>query len=339
MNKNHRIAFTVAMTLTAGLGIAQPAVAANRTFVSLSGSIRSLTTPNGDPTSVNSTDSSFISPTLQPVQTSDSITGHGFDFGAPPLTGSGFTGVGTASGFAKAAPGVLGVRVNASSAVVPRVDSRTFAAADITASALVTDTFRINTSFQGQLINASGSLLLAGDEFLSGNGSVQLRVAGTGVSVTSHPDWVLDCSVNQLCRNDPATGVFSVGAPLQPQYAIPFSFLLTSGQDTEISYSLQAIASALDGSPICLDSLNSGQCDVVQPASSEADADYSHTLRWGGLTVTTTNGTPLAFSASSVSGFDYSQAAAVPVPSAAWLFGSGLLGLFRKARRVSPQRG
>jgi hypothetical protein len=72
-------------------------------------------------------------------------------------------------------------------------------------------------------------------------------------------------------------------------------------------------------------------------ASSVFAADLGNTVGWGGiLGLSTLDGTAITdFTAvSSTSGFNYANAySAVPVPSAVWLFGSGLLGLFGVMRR------
>jgi hypothetical protein len=78
-----------------------------------------------------------------------------------------------------------------------------------------------------------------------------------------------------------------------------------------------------------------GLCNVVETASNIANVDYSHTLAWGGVTVTDWFGNAVSFTSSSASGFNYSSAytPAVPVPATAWLFGSGLLSVAGLARR------
>lgn len=60
--------------------------------------------------------------------------------------------------------------------------------------------------------------------------------------------------------------------------------------------------------------------------SAGGDADYSQTLRWGGITsVLDASGKPVAdFTATSSSGFDYASAAPVPVPATSLLMLSGL---------------
>lgn len=72
-------------------------------------------------------------------------------------------------------------------------------------------------------------------------------------------------------------------------------------------------------------------------AESVFSSNLGNTVGWGGiLRLSTLDGTAITnFTAvSSTSGFNYANASSpVPVPSAVWLFGSGLLGLFGVMRR------
>lgn len=71
-------------------------------------------------------------------------------------------------------------------------------------------------------------------------------------------------------------------------------------------------------------------------AAGTSLTDLSNTVAWGGISeVRDLRGQSLAvFSAIGESGFDYSRAyAPVPLPSAVWLFGGGLVALMRGSRR------
>lgn len=73
----------------------------------------------------------------------------------------------------------------------------------------------------------------------------------------------------------------------------------------------------------------------VEGVSGSASADFTNTVVWGGMqSVTLTDGTVVTdWTTSSGSGFDYGSASVIPVPAAAWLLGSGLLGLAGLRRR------
>lgn len=68
------------------------------------------------------------------------------------------------------------------------------------------------------------------------------------------------------------------------------------------------------------------------PGSASAESLFGNSATWLGGAVWVNGNPASSFTIESGSGFDYSQAA-VPVPTAAWLFGSGLLGLVGVARR------
>lgn len=64
-----------------------------------------------------------------------------------------------------------------------------------------------------------------------------------------------------------------------------------------------------------------------------SNLDFSHTLTWGGPGyVIGSGGNVTNFNIASASGFNYGSAA-VPLPAALWLFGSGLVGLAGVARK------
>jgi len=70
-------------------------------------------------------------------------------------------------------------------------------------------------------------------------------------------------------------------------------------------------------------------------AVASANADFTNTVVWGGIqSVTLLDGTVVTdWTTLSGSGFDYGRATVVPVPAAAWLFGSAMLGLGLVRRR------
>lgn len=59
-------------------------------------------------------------------------------------------------------------------------------------------------------------------------------------------------------------------------------------------------------------------------------------LSWGGIQSLTVDGQPIEFTVTSESGFDYSKpfSQPVPIPSAVWLIGSGLIGLAGLRRKL-----
>lgn len=82
-------------------------------------------------------------------------------------------------------------------------------------------------------------------------------------------------------------------------------------------------------------------CALV-PGSFSAAANFGNTVYWGGIDSVTVGGVALTDYEylSSASGVDYRYAtSAVPVPAAAWLFGSGLLGLLGAVRRGAKRIG
>lgn len=167
-----------------------------------------------------------------------------------------------------------------------------------------------------------------------GSGNAQVKVGGTGLnSYSSFAEWTGRSNGNGGSQIS-ATGAWSAWVP-GSDVSIPFSFSVYGGQETELKYWLDIYASAGSSFQPCVDSLGGGICDVRQSANSIGNADYSHTLAWGGVHVTDWFGSPINFTTTSASGFNYANAyvASVPVPAAAWLLGSGLLGLIGVARR------
>jgi hypothetical protein len=72
---------------------------------------------------------------------------------------------------------------------------------------------------------------------------------------------------------------------------------------------------------------------AISATGGEAVADLTHSLYWMGISDVTANGAPVdTFSAIGASGCDWAPAA-VPLPAAGWLLGSGVAGLLGIVRR------
>lgn len=246
-------------------------------------------------------------------------------------TGTNQNGLGYAvgHGYARAEAGVLKAYALAEAQAVSNPTTNVGAGVVVSALAKFTDlvTFGSAGSVPYNALIVSGNLLLTGN--MSGS-YARVKVGGTGLNPQrTYAEWI-----GEIGRQQSALGDYSSWVPGSP-LSIPFSFTVNSGQATELSYWLDVYASAGANFQPCVDSLGGGICDVAQMASSVTNVDYSHTLAWGGVHVTDWFGTPVNFSVSSKSGFDYANpyVSSVPVPAAAWLLGSGLLGLISVARR------
>ena len=249
---------------------------------------------------------------------------------------------------ANAALGVLGAKVYTSAFAESRVGTSTYGEGRASATAFFADEVTFNVPGMGpnQLATINGQLLLTGSQLLSGGFTTfnsgyaitrtDVSITGTGLYLgdARSSTWDLSCSASS-CRESTAMGDIINTIVPAAQYSIPFSFgaFVNTPSTTHIEYGLKMSAYTGTFYPACTDSLGGGLCDVYSQADPQASADYSHTLRWGGITVTNQYGTPVVFTVNSTSGFNYAQPAPVPVPAAAWLFGSGLLGLIGVARR------
>lgn len=192
-----------------------------------------------------------------------------------------------------------------------------------------------NSALLGQTVTVNASWLLGGSMGynlgVTGNNSVyydvstqsHLSVSGTGISgfVTAQ----------EIHSDSGIYGATNISTPAPS--VIPVLFTATLGSVTGIQYNLdlQGNSSASFGFRECGGGY--GSCGAL--ASSEMTSDYAHSLLWGGISsVTDANGNPIVLSSAlGETGFNYMNAAPVPVPAAVWLFGSGLLGLIGVARR------
>jgi hypothetical protein len=218
--------------------------------------------------------------------------------------------------------------VEAQAVAQPDTNVGAGAVVDSIASYIDLNTFTSVTPTYQNLLIVSGNLLLSGDMNVL-NGYAQVNVGGTGLNPqSSAAEWIGDSNG----RVKSAMNVYSSWVP-GSDVSIPFTFATYSGQATELNYWLEVYASASGAFQPCV--ALGDLCDTIQVSESLANVDYSHTLSWGGVTVTDWFGNPVNFTSTSLSGFNYANAyvPSVPVPAAVWLFASGLLGLIGVARR------
>lgn len=207
--------------------------------------------------------------------------------------------------------------------------SATSAATGITShlhqvTATVTDGLRIDSAlYDGQFARVTYALDVSGmldtaviaDGFPSAGATARWRVNSGCASPNQ-------CTVGWIGLSPGYEG--SLQSPL-PGLALPagdatgpLSFTIEAPFGTEIllTYLLQVETQLNFGN---------GSAGAVATAS----ADFLNTLVWGGVqSVALLDGTPVTdWATTSGSGFDYGSASVIPVPAAAWLFGSALLGL------------
>lgn len=198
-----------------------------------------------------------------------------------------------------------------------------------------------NSGLIGQTVTVNSGFLLSGSMSaiwnLTGNNTpgysdvyarTYLSVSGTGI-----PGFVT-AQENHGYSGGALTNL-SVPAPS----FIPVSFTATLGSRTGIQYNLDLQGQSYAGFGFrecdnggAVSDGHYGPCGAL--ASAELTADYAHSMLWGSISsVTDVNGKPIVLSSAlGETGFNYMNAA-VPVPAAVWLFGSGLLGLIGVARR------
>lgn len=192
-----------------------------------------------------------------------------------------------------------------------------------------------NSALIGQTATVNASLLLTGSmqwnvnvfnnnsPYYDVSSKTKLSVSGTGIPgfVTAREDHVRSGTYGDTNVSVPAPSV------------IPVSFTVTLGSLNGMQYNLdlQGTSWASFGFREC----GGGYGPCGAQASAQLTADYAHSLLWGGISsVTDANGNPIVLSSAlGETGFNYMNAAVVPIPSTVWLFGSGLLGLVGVARR------
>lgn len=284
---------------------------------------------------------------------SDSVSFEQYPVSAPvpaPAQVSGYAesgpnhdGYGWASGgaSARAEPGVLKAMAQANTDVVAHPSTRVGASSSVNAFAEFVDDLSFNAGTPGTVIRISGTLNLTGAMSILGNGSGSLEIGGLGLGSTTGSNTQTSWTWYSGGSRRDHTGVMyqSDWSPLSPLSAsIPVTFYAVSGEDILVNYWMRARASAEGSYSICASS--GGLCNVVQQDTDGIMVDFSHSLYWGGVSVTDQYGTPLAFSVSSSSGFDYAVAhSPPPVPEpetcAMLLAGLGMLGLMVKRNRLA----
>lgn len=305
---------------------------------SYSVSLAVVTTPSQYASTVTvpgASDSAFFEqyPLSAPAPAPAQVSGHAD-------SGPNHNGYGWASGsaFARAEPGILKAMAQAATDVVAHPTTRVGASSTVGAFAEFADKVTFTSASPGTLLKISGTLNLTGSMSIIGNKSGNLEVGGLGLGSTtgSNTPTFWTWYSNGSFKDQTGLVYSNSWSPLSPLSAtIPFSFYATSGQVMDINYWIRARAFADGIYSICTSS--GGLCDVVQQDTDVTTIDFSHSLYWGGVSVTDQFGAPLAFSVSSSSGFDYAAAySPLPVPEpetyAMLLAGLGMLGFM--ARRT-----
>lgn len=203
------------------------------------------------------------------------------------------------------------------------------------AKAYFTDmvTFTAASQAQGALLRVSGALLLTGFAY-SDRVSVAIWGAGTGLNLQQpFNTWRLSCNGNTNCIYTDAYGNRSDWASGTP-ILVPYQFYVQNGAPARVEYSMDVAVSAFVVYDPCITDI-AGFCPPGQFDTKIGRADFSHTLAWGGATVTTEFGGAVgAFTATGLTGFDYSQPyAPVPEPAAWALMFAGLAFVLRRGAR------
>jgi hypothetical protein len=203
-------------------------------------------------------------------------------------------------------------------------------------NASVSDGLRIDSGlYNGQMARVTYTLDVSGmlDTSVVADGS---PIAGANARwrVNSGCASPTQCPVGWIGLSQGYQGELSTPSP---GFAIPFgdqpgplSFTFEAAFGTEIllTYLLQVDTQLTFG-------------NGSAGAFATATADFSNTVAWGGIqSVTLLDGTLVSdWTTTSGSGFDYGSASVIPVPAAAWLFGSALLGLagLRLRRQAAPR--
>ena len=262
---------------------------------------------------------------LNPVVSSALIESYGY--------GSADGGYANASALAWAEAGAVGATAMVEVQARAQLNGYSGGDASAEAKAYFDDrvTFTAPSQAPGTLLKVTGELLLTGSTF-SDRSSLMIWGAGTGLNLQQPFNvWKLWCQGSTCTYTDPHSNqsVWQSGTPI----AIPYQFYVTNGQAASVGYSMDIAVSAMVSYDPCISF--GGICVGAQFDDKRGGADFSHTLAWGGATVTTEFGAPVGtLTAIGRSGFDYSQPyAPVPEPAAWALMLAGLMVVLRRSSR------
>lgn len=207
----------------------------------------------------------------------------------------------------------------------------------------ITDTYGSNANANVSMTDyiaisgpANSSGLLHGSFILSGNLAAGVSGAPEAVTAAGSSYSIQTSFAGINGGRDGGWTLATNGTDIQSNVSgavLPVDATIYFGSDGWASVSLSILAQ-----------LNSnGTARAYKPCSTcpstpgefLTSANFGNTIYWGGISSITVNGAPLTdYQLISASGADYRYATSpVPVPAAAWLLGSGLLGLIGLARR------
>jgi hypothetical protein len=262
---------------------------------------------------------------LNPVVSSALIESYGY--------GSADGGYANASALAWAEAGAVGATAMVEVQARAQLNGYSGGDASAEAKAYFEDmvTFTAPSQAPGTLLKVTGELRLTGTAF-NDRSSLMIWGTGTGLNLQQPNNvWKLVCGTGACIYTDPHSNRsdWVAGTPL----TVPYQFYVTNGQAASVGYSMDISVGASVSYDPCI--ADGGICVGAQFDDKRGGADFSHTLAWGGATVTTEYGADVgAFTAIGHSGFDYSQPyAPVPEPAAWALMLAGLTVVLRRSSR------